>query len=169
MLLEEMPRVQQDFRGMLDWDFQGTALLGCKKQEKNVTSRFYNFSQLISLMSSDCIIPPTKEVTSNENPRNSGRSSKLQFKEISLWVVTRNMNKILRKWPLSYKPGFHPFRFYLWGRYLSSLTFQDQYCAVQVPDSKCFVKVRLRFFQFYMGLYFFPYLRTCLAFLVYGQ
>ena len=32
MLLEEMPRVQQDFRGMLDWDFQGTALLGCKKQ-----------------------------------------------------------------------------------------------------------------------------------------
>ena len=86
MLLKEMPRVQQDFRGMLDWDFQGTALLGCKKQikKKNGTSRFYNFSQLISLMSSDCIIPPTKEVTSNENPRNSGRSSKLQFKEISL-------------------------------------------------------------------------------------
>ena len=27
-----MPRVQQDFRGMLDWDFRGTALLGCKKQ-----------------------------------------------------------------------------------------------------------------------------------------
>ena len=32
MLIEEVPRVQQDFRGMLDWDFQGTALLGCKKQ-----------------------------------------------------------------------------------------------------------------------------------------
>ena len=40
MLLEEMPRVQQDFRGMLDWDFQGTALLGCKKQIKRKKRNF---------------------------------------------------------------------------------------------------------------------------------
>ena len=43
MLLEEIPRVQQDFRGMLDWDFQGTALLGCKKQNANAKTELQDF------------------------------------------------------------------------------------------------------------------------------